>query len=230
MSMQDLRPHEELLADDLLEEFHESKGNVMFVSHQWAGLDHPDPNFEQFKVLQDALKNAKVGATTISGNVSVEIYAGQQSYVSPKEFSSKPLFVWYDFFCCPQSHDGAANRKLAIDSIPVYVDTCKYFVILCPHVHHAQRGELLSRGSWERRGWCRRGTRKTKITQDQKTFAQDGTVACGFSLALASLAVPPSRPPLVPASLRLWSGCLVSPPIAVTMIPSESYCSSRFGS
>ena len=31
-------------------EFDESDGNAMFVSHQWAGIDHPDPKLEQFKV------------------------------------------------------------------------------------------------------------------------------------------------------------------------------------
>jgi hypothetical protein len=32
-------------------------GDVLFVSHQWLGIDHPDPNMDQLKVLQAALKN-----------------------------------------------------------------------------------------------------------------------------------------------------------------------------
>ena len=31
-------------------------GKALFVSHQWVGKRHPDPEFTQFSVLQDALK------------------------------------------------------------------------------------------------------------------------------------------------------------------------------
>ena len=57
MSMSDLSPHEQLLEDGSLVVFDDRKGNAMFVSHQWAGSDHPDPNLEQFRVLQDALRH-----------------------------------------------------------------------------------------------------------------------------------------------------------------------------
>ena len=33
----------------------------MFVSHQWLSHDHPDPHGEQFRVLQDALRNLRSG-------------------------------------------------------------------------------------------------------------------------------------------------------------------------
>jgi len=32
-------------------------GKALFVSHQWLGKRHPDPEFTQFSVLQDALKH-----------------------------------------------------------------------------------------------------------------------------------------------------------------------------
>jgi hypothetical protein len=32
-------------------------GKALFVSHQWVGKRHPDPEFTQFSVLQDALKH-----------------------------------------------------------------------------------------------------------------------------------------------------------------------------
>ena len=56
ISMKELVPHETLLANGSLNS-DESQGNAMFVSHQWASSSHPDPNMEQFCVLQDALKN-----------------------------------------------------------------------------------------------------------------------------------------------------------------------------
>ena len=33
-----------------------SLGNAAFVSHQWVGKDHPDPESKQLRVLQDALQ------------------------------------------------------------------------------------------------------------------------------------------------------------------------------
>ena len=42
--------------------FDESLGRAMFVSHQWVTSQHPDPNFEQLQVLQEALKNMLSGA------------------------------------------------------------------------------------------------------------------------------------------------------------------------
>ena len=32
-------------------------GKALFVSHQWVGKRHPDPEFTQFSVLQGALKH-----------------------------------------------------------------------------------------------------------------------------------------------------------------------------
>jgi len=160
LGMTRLRPHEELLADGLLVEFDHSKGHAMFVSHQWAAMDHPDPNLDQFTVLQGALRRLLSGETTISADISVEMYTGQQTHLPSQELRSKPLFIWYDYFACPQ--DSHQDRELAISSIPAYVDKAIFFVILCPHVHHRENQGLLSKRSWESRGWCRleRATRE----------------------------------------------------------------------
>ena len=45
---------QDLLASVLFSVF--SPGHAMFVSHQWAAMDHPDPNLDQFTVLQGALR------------------------------------------------------------------------------------------------------------------------------------------------------------------------------
>ena len=36
--------------------FEDSKGKAAFISHQWVGGDHPDPEFRQFSILQAALR------------------------------------------------------------------------------------------------------------------------------------------------------------------------------
>ncbi|CAE7827817.1 ANKDD1A [Symbiodinium sp. CCMP2592] len=151
--MTEVVPHETLLLEEKLVEFDEALGNAMFISHQWAGVTSPDPDFQQFKVLQDVLRRKLRPGASITGFMQVELYTGQLHRLPAEEISSKPLFVWYDYFSCPQR--SASARENAIRSIPAYVGKCRYFVILCPPVWHAGQGTFLSKRSWECRGWCR---------------------------------------------------------------------------
>ena len=50
--MKEVRPHQELLQDAILVEYQSNLGKAMFVSHQWLTATHPDPKFQQLKVLQ----------------------------------------------------------------------------------------------------------------------------------------------------------------------------------
>ena len=74
---------------------------------------------------------------------------------------SRPLFIWYDYFSCPQQegtgHGGndPSNQELAIHSIPAYIEMCCCVVILCPPIIHRESQELLNKSSWSTRGWCR---------------------------------------------------------------------------
>ncbi|CAE7949814.1 unnamed protein product, partial [Symbiodinium sp. KB8] len=157
LSMTMLRPHEELLnAGTLVQYEGGSQGSVMFISHQWAGSDHPDPFFEQFKILQEALRKMMSNASGVSANILVEMmYAQDTKGVTAKELTSQPLFLWYDYFSCPQIEaQMGKTREQAISSIAAYVEKCQYFVVLCPHVRHAEN-EALTKKSWESRGWCR---------------------------------------------------------------------------
>ena len=136
LGMTKLFPHEELLKAGMLVQYEESQGSAMFISHQWAGSDHPDPFFEQFKVLQEALKKMMSSATGVSANIFVELmYAEDKTGVTAQDLTSKPLFLWYDYFSCPQD-EGREARERAINSIASYVEKCQYFVVLCPHVRH----------------------------------------------------------------------------------------------
>ena len=157
LSMTMLRPHEELLNAGTLVQYEEgSQGSVMFISHQWAGSDHPDPFFEQFKILQEAFRKMMSNASGVSANILVEMmYAQDTKGVTAKELTSQPLFLWYDYFSCPQIEaQMGKTRQQAISSIAAYVEKCQYFVVLCPHVRHAEN-EALTKKSWESRGWCR---------------------------------------------------------------------------
>ena len=156
LSMTELQTHEVLLAAGSLVDFDQSMGHAMFVSHQWVDSHHPDPDLAQFRIFQDALRNALSGAATISSIISIELITGTQTSISAQELSCRPVFIWYDYFSCPQSTYGAENRRRAINSIPEYVGRCKYFVILCPRVRNTGNPAVdqffLSRQTWEGRG------------------------------------------------------------------------------
>lgn len=151
----DVRPHEELLAEGLLTMFVEAMGQAIFVSHQWLSAKHPDPKGLQFRVLQDALRNILSGASKISIDVSTEIFFGRPAINSAAKMRSTPLFVWYDYFSCPQHPESKKLREDAIQSIPEYIAKFEHFMVLTPPMNHVEQAEMLSRYSWSERGWCR---------------------------------------------------------------------------
>ena len=80
-------------------------------------------------------------------------------------FKSRPLFFWYDYFCCPQmehriSTCHATLRKesdllRAIQSIPAYVKKSEFFFALCPVVESPSEGKVFTHRTWARQpqGW-----------------------------------------------------------------------------
>ncbi|OLP87173.1 Ankyrin repeat domain-containing protein 17 [Symbiodinium microadriaticum] len=143
LRMEEVRPHEHLKARGLVVQFDASMGRAAFVSHQWVGGDHPDPQRKQLKVLQEALQHVMGDLTRIPMDVVTEGTAPTSRDLSTREFRQWPLFLWYDYFSCPQlehvsqshpSAEGAFCSELskAVDSIPVF-----------------------SPCTWAERGWCR---------------------------------------------------------------------------
>ena len=135
--------------------FHESMGNGMFVSHQWITPEHPDPDFHQLGVLQKALHQLMEGKSRVTLPPMIDISFGRVRCPTAADFKAKPLYIWYDFFCCPQgtSRTATEDRRRAIGGILGYVAKCCFFVILCPSVSTSMG--LLSHSTWATRGWCR---------------------------------------------------------------------------
>eukprot|EP00438_Fugacium_kawagutii_P029311 Skav208010 [mRNA] locus=scaffold1203:336371:338146:+ [translate_table: standard] len=167
LQMTKLQKHEELLDSGVLRQFEESMGRAMFVSHQWICRDHPDPSFQQLEVLQTALKGLLSGRTVVSLPPVIELWLGRVRCPTASDFRAEALYLWYDYFSCPQgtSFDAARNRELAIGCIPSYVAQCFFFVILCPAVQHAD-GHMLSESTWARRGWCRLERMARELARD----------------------------------------------------------------
>ena len=150
LQMTEIRTHEELADAGVLTEFQESLGKAMFVSHQWLSDKHPDPDFQQLQVLQDALKNLAAGTSEISLPVVTEFLVGNKRRPTKSDFAPGHLHIWYDYFSIPQSRD--RDRQNAIQYIPEYVARCEFFVVLCPALKHRDQQRTLSLATWGERG------------------------------------------------------------------------------
>ncbi|CAE7236971.1 unnamed protein product [Symbiodinium pilosum] len=105
--MAEVETHEALKMRGLLLEFEDSMGDAIFVSHQWVGNMHPDPESKQLRVLQDALTRMLEKLEYIPLDVYTETFLPRTPRLHVSEIRKAPLFIWYDYFSCPQLESGS---------------------------------------------------------------------------------------------------------------------------
>lgn len=115
---------------------------VIFVSHQWCGKTHPDPSFEQFAVLQQALRNVIAGRVQIETNwlshvrgmvfeARSVLEGSSQMDIKwlqnvgegwlPEKLSSTDVkdlgscHVWYDYFSMPQPEEAPGDQDMFME-------------------------------------------------------------------------------------------------------------------
>lgn len=157
-----LRPHKDMVEAGHLIQWHRGHPNkVVLISHQWAGRRHPDPEFAQFAVLQQALQEMSQGRAKLSKDPSSELSgSAPRDLTLEEQHSCLDWDIWYDYFGCPQIDDraydnGASDLQAAVNSIPAYCDIADFVFVLAPAIKHADTGVLMSRSTWGMRGWCR---------------------------------------------------------------------------
>lgn len=114
------------------------------------------------KVLKDSLRNLQSGACEVSVDLLTEAVYFRSKGIPAEEWQSSRLYLWYDYFSCPQLEHQTAhgrvsvgNLQKAIDSIPVYVSRCDHFIALCPVLPSTDGSRMFSDYTWASRGWCR---------------------------------------------------------------------------
>jgi len=148
---------------------------------------------------------------------------GASMRLSLDEFRSQPIFVWYDYFSCPQLErdygEGSALAR-AIDSIPAYITNCAYFFVLCPVIESPDQSTVFNASTWAERGWCRvERTIRDLSSQGPWIIIKSATNLELFAAPLTALGGPPGegtfslqedRPKLVPVLQRAIKAKLIS--------------------
>lgn len=160
--MSEMRPHQELLKENILVEYRPGMGSVTFVSHEWSGLSHPDPQQKQLHALQDALRGFRDRSLQLTYD-PVALMRRFQKTLSYNELQKLSRgWLWIDFLSIPQRcacetdedrQQQQEQLREAIESLHTYVAHSSYFLILAPVQHHEQ-GRLMDYSSWKSRGWC----------------------------------------------------------------------------
>jgi len=112
---------------------------TIYISHEWAGTDHPDPDGTQMYhllYLLDRLQNGEVSRTDMDAFHSL-LYKHNVTTTADdwkRILSSEKTYIWYDGFCVPRS-----RREDGFRSIPSYIRKCDFMIILTPGCRHFDR-------------------------------------------------------------------------------------------
>ena len=129
---------------------------VIFISHQWNGFSHPDPNGRKMEILSHVLRNLRDGCYDTE-TTSFHVIVYKQNTIT-RSFEWKNLlsnaYIWYDWISQPQPSRGTGkeecarlNRDLvsALDSVASYVERSDTLVILAPSCVHADKIDQATR-------------------------------------------------------------------------------------
>jgi len=141
--------HQDLLEQGKLTRFEDLPLDafVIFVSHQWNGFNHPDPNGRHIHVLCKTLFDLRDGVydKVVSEAFSALVYQENRSTNASewRELLSN-AYIWFDFWCQPQplSEKRDERRKsrlrknlqLASASLASYVERSDSVMVLVRHV------------------------------------------------------------------------------------------------
>jgi len=161
LSFNEVEPHQVLARRGDLVQYTPGMGPVIFVSHEWAGFNHPDPDMRQLKVFQEALRNVLAGKAKI-GRDMIAMFAGVQKFTKKDRALLAESFVWYDYFAVPQIKARTTEQVVpedvakAVASFPAYAQASRFFIVVAPSICHVDANDrLLTYETWKGRGWCR---------------------------------------------------------------------------
>ena len=109
---------------------------IIYISHEWRGTDHPDPDGAQMYhllLLLERLQRGDVERTDMDAFHSF-LYGHNQTTTS-KEWiqmlDSQKIYIFYDGLCVPKE-----KREEAFRMIPHFIERCDFMIILAPGCTH----------------------------------------------------------------------------------------------
>mmetsp|Transcript_3645 Transcript_3645/g.7979 ORF Transcript_3645/g.7979 Transcript_3645/m.7979 type:complete len:601 (+) Transcript_3645:72-1874(+) len=161
--------------EDVLDSLINPSDNLMmhFVSHEWLGFRHPDPDGVQLKAMQTIFKvflegqakqlfqdgfDAFLKGVSATTGAALRMFEGN---LTPRDVWDEEVLpvhiergcVWLDYHSIPQVRK--CSFKAAIHSIAHYVERCDYFWICAPPAVHVDLKLRRDFATWQGRGWCR---------------------------------------------------------------------------
>jgi hypothetical protein len=147
--------HQDLLSKDMLTRFEDLPLNsfVIFVSHQWNGFDHPDPNGVQIECMVTVFRRLRDGnIERVDSDPLHTIIYNENRTTRKKDWMQllSNAYLFFDFWSQPQpsserSQDPVRKAKLkhdlneAIASMGAYVERADCLVVLVPSAAHVDR-------------------------------------------------------------------------------------------
>jgi len=112
---------------------------TIYISHEWVGTDHPDPDGTQMYHLLLMLERLQKGEISRTNMLWLHSLIFKQTFSTTSEEWKRVLdpektYIWYDGFCVPKS-----RREDGFRSIPSYIQRCDFMIILAPGCTHFDR-------------------------------------------------------------------------------------------
>ena len=136
--------------------------DVIFLSHEWAGFFHADPDGKQTQVLCRVLERLKNGETDVEFDLKAKVMFNMWGKVEGAEWMNRMrgAWLWMDYISIPQvgayvspgvvemraskvgrasMHDMATDVAKAVSAIPGYVEVSTLMMVLAPECPHLNR-------------------------------------------------------------------------------------------
>jgi len=114
MGLEKLTHHQELLKKGLLQEWTpDMEGRIIFVSHQWLGYEHPDPDGKHLAALQQLLKELMEGKIhKVETSWRGQLVSKNTCTVTAREWAAAlpHMFIWMDYSGIPQVREETGDQ------------------------------------------------------------------------------------------------------------------------
>eukprot|EP00434_Breviolum_minutum_P023857 symbB.v1.2.021049.t1/scaffold1800.1/size100811/1 len=121
-------PHHMLLKKGLLHQWRPGM-SVIFVSHQWLGTGHPDPEGRHAATLRATLQGILDGSLQVEIDLGYDVGAEFGDAMEYTRQSAVDAYIFLDWFAIPQitaraegvnDENTRSDAALAVQSIPFY--------------------------------------------------------------------------------------------------------------